>query len=413
MKVLKNVNIIDFFNKQLLTDKVIIIDNDRIQAIHNVEQKEFILNKAEVYDLKGKYVIPGIINLHQHYIFKRGYGPIRDQLTLPVPVLAIRALKNALAEFKQGITTTRVLGSFNDIDRSLKYLFKYKYIIGPDLFISGGALVTSGSHSSQMAQRVDGIEEIRKASRKKTLYADWIKTFASYDPIEPLSGNKEYSRPEISMEEIKVMCEEAHNAGKKVAAHAIGSESINNAVEAGVDTIEHGIYLTKEIASKMKQKEITLVPTISAYYENINPNYNRGDRWISLHKPLVDAHKESINIAASMGLEMALGLDSLGKIEQEIEFIKELADYDEYDVLKFCTYNGAKVLGINEDYGSIEEGKIADILILNQNPLDNIQGIRDIHKIIKDGEILDVDDIKIKTDFESASYNSMIPELLK
>src|SRR5690625_4722539 len=147
MKLLKNINIVDVTKGNLIENQDLLIEDNKILNYYNSTKSDNIIeSEYKVYDFSGKFLIPGIINLHQHYTYKSTYGPMKKQFKLPVPTLTIRALKNALSELKQGITTARVMGSISDIDRSLKYLFKYKYIIGPNLFISGTPLVATGSH---------------------------------------------------------------------------------------------------------------------------------------------------------------------------------------------------------------------------------------------------------------------------
>jgi imidazolonepropionase-like amidohydrolase len=119
-------------------------------------------------------------------IYKRTYGALWSQFKLPIPVLTIRALKNAMAEFKQGITTTRILGSVHNIDISLKYLFKNKYVVSPRLFISGQPLVATGSHAATLSQSVDGLDEFRKWTRERVQYVDWVKLLLVSIPLSQL-----------------------------------------------------------------------------------------------------------------------------------------------------------------------------------------------------------------------------------
>ncbi len=407
--ILKGAILIDVQNSRVIRDHAVLIEGNKIvkicKQILEVDSKQHT-----VLDLNGKCLIPGIINLHQHYIYKRTFGPLWSQFKLPIPVLTVRAVKNALGELKQGITTARELGSVHNIAFSLKHLINHKYILGPRLFIAGQPLAITGSHASTLSQCVDGIEEFRKWTRERVKYVDWVKTFASFDPVET---GREYARPEISKEEIQVICEEAHKAGKKVAAHAVGTQAIRNAVEGGVDTIEHGIYLNRELANMMRDNGTALVPTLTAYTETLNPHHNRGKKWIALHAPLVEPSQRGLLAALEAGVKIGMGLDSLGELGKEAILMQKVTGLSAIEILKIFTLNGAEILGLGTELGSIEEGKIADLVILDKNPLEDLANIESVNTVIKDGEVLPVDKINLSTRFESAEYHSLIPELLE
>jgi imidazolonepropionase-like amidohydrolase len=212
---------------------------------------------------------------------------------------------------------------------------------------------------------------------------------------------------------MQVICEEAHNAGKKVAVHAIGTKAIRNSIETGVDTIEHGVYLNEELALLMKEKGISLIPTLTAFTETLNPLYKRGERWIQLHAPLVEPNQKGLEIAHKVGVHIGMGLDSLGDLGKEVALMQKITGLNGIEIIKICTYNGAKILGIEKDLGSIEIGKIADLVILDDNPIEDITNIESTNTVIKEGDVYPVNEIAINTNYESEEYNSLIPELLK
>ena len=412
-KILKDINIIDVENKKLLIGKNILLKKSSIEKItDNFRDFDNIVDNCEVYNMKNKYVIPGIINMHQHYLYKKTYGFLWEQLKLPIPVLTIRALKNAIAELKKGITTTRLMGSLYDIDISLKYLIEKEFILGPSLLISGRPLGITGSHANQIAENADSKDKFRELTRERVKYTDWVKVFSSYDPIEPIDETGEYARDEISVDELRVIVEEAHRAGKKVAAHAVGTKALSNVIEAGVDTIEHGIYLNDELAEKMKEKNIAIMPTLTAFTETCNPIYDRGEEWIRLHEKLIEPNQESFKVALKRNVKIGMGLDSLGDLLGEFKLMKDVGNLDSYEVLKISTINNAEILGLDTKIGSIKEGKLADLVILNSNPIENIDNITDINYVIKKGQLLKKEDINLSTKFENRNYNSNIKELI-
>ncbi len=408
----RNARIIDGQGVRPKESHSILIEGEKISCIapdsHLPSEK---LLGHEVIDATGKSVIPGIINMHQHFIFKRTYGPLWYQFKLPVPVLTTRAIKNALAELKSGITTVRELGSVAGINQCLKYMIEHKFILGPRIFSAGQPLGITGSHAKAIAQPVNGVHEARRWVRERVQYVDWVKVFASFDPFD--FGGEEYARPEFEIEELKVMADEAHKAGKKIAAHAVGSKAIRNAVEAGVDTIEHGIYLNKELARIMKERNIVLIPTLTAYTQTLNPTYARGDKWIELHAAVIEPHKKSFKLALEEGVKIGMGLDSLGDLKEEVRLWRDAGGMDANEIIKICTRDNAEILGVEETLGTIEEGKIADLVILDENPLEDIENIEKISYIIKEGRPYKPEEITLWTQYENEEYNSLIPELIE
>ena len=407
--LLKEINIIDIKKNKILENYDLLMEKNIIKEISK-NLDEFLKNdkNIKIHNMKGKYLIPGLINLHQHYLYKRTYGPLWDQLKLPIPVLTIRAVKNALGELREGITTAREVGSLYNIDLSMKYLFEKEYILGPRLFISGQPLGITGSQVKGLAQQIDGVEECRKWTRQRVEYVDWIKVFTSYSPLPaPL-----FARPEMSLDELKIITEEAHNANKRVAAHTIGEIPLKNVIEAKVDTIEHGSCLNRELAIKMKERDIALVPTLTAFTEWQDQEYERGEEAVRLHEAGIKLNQSSFKVAMEEGVKIGMGLDSLGILKKEAMLMKMISNVSNYEILKIFTQNGAEILGVGNTLGTIEKGKIADLVVLSKNPIEDISNIEAVSSVIKNGKIMPVNDINLTTKYEDKEYNSMIKELL-
>ena len=407
--LLKNCNIIDVKNKTILKNYFILIENNIISEVSNdvkLVEKNFG-NYEKVYDLNNNYLIPGIINMHQHYLYKKTFGSMNKQLKLPIPILAIRAMRNAISELREGITTARIVGSLYNIDLSLKYLFERNVFVGPTLFISGQALGITGSHVKFLTQCGDGERDFRKMTRERVQYVDWVKVFATHAPLPaPI-----FARPEMSLDELKVVTEEAHNAGKRVAAHAKGEIPLKNVIEAGVDTIEHGIHLTKNLAIEMARKNISLIPTLTAVTEWQDPAYNRGADEVKLHQLDIKPSQRSFKNAVEAGVRIGMGLDSLGILSKEVLLMKEISNFSNLDILEICTLNGARILGVDKSIGSIEKGKIADIVVLNKNPEQDLSNIKNINFIIKKGKVYTPDQINLLIRHEDSEYNTYFEDL--
>ena len=411
--ILNGGTLLDVINGKVLFNTMIFIEGNKISRIASVDDKLDTMG-YEVVDLAGKYLMPGIVNMHQHFLYKRTYGSAFEQLKLPIPVLTIRALKNAISELRMGITTVRTLGDMHDIDFCLKHIFEKKYQPGPRMRISGRPLAITGSHIiPEFARWVDGVEEFRKWARYTAMRYDWVKVFANDEGGTPRKDTGELAYPEASYEELKVVCDEAHNMGKRVATHTKGTLAIQNVIDAGVDTVEHGAYMTREQARQMKDKGIFYCPTITALTETLNPIYNRGIKWVYEHELFLPFARQALENAAAEGVTIIMGLDSLGVLGQEAMYNLKYTGFSPMEILKIFTYNGAMALGLENDIGSIEEGKVADIAVLNSNPISEITNIEDVYMVVKDGEPMKVEDINLKLDFETKDYNTMISELFK
>ncbi len=409
-KILTNLVLLDVINKKEIKNASIFIDGGKISKISgkNVEKRK---PEYETIDLGGRYVMPGLINTHQHLMYKRTYGNLWKQMNLGAPALTVRSLKNALAELRMGITTIRSCGDLYDIDYTLKYMFQSKYLIGPRIITCGRPLAITGSHVPPVfAQYADGIDEFVKLSRQRAARYEWVKIFASYGLEKPYV-NGEYARPEITLPELKAACDAVHAAQKKVAVHCSGSAPLEIAIAAGVDTIEHGSAMTKPQAGMMVEKKIAYTPTMTALTETLNPIYDRGPKWIEDHKKGIPFSNSGLQNAVGAGVLITSGLDSLGVVGDEAVQLNEIGGMSKWDVLKAFTINGAHVLDLENEIGSLEVGKNADIAVLNSNPLADLMNLEDIYMVVKDGKCMKVEEVNLNYDFETRDYNSDIPQL--
>jgi len=408
--IFTNAVIMDVINGVQMPDACIYVDADgKIEKIDKMAEE--IPNDYNVIDIGHRYILPGLIDMHQHLMYKRTYGSLWPQMELGAPVLTVRSLKNALAELRMGITTIRSCGDIHEIDYALKHLFRAKYLIGPTIITCGKPIAITGSHVPQsFADRADGIDEFVKLARIRAARHDWVKIFASYGLTKPYH-NGEYARPEVTLPELKAACDAVHNAQKKVVVHCSGSEALDIAIEAGVDSIEHGSAMTKEQAAKIAEKGIIYTPTMTALTETLNPIYDRGKKWIEDHKKGVPFSNSGLKNAVEAGAHIVVGLDSLGVVGDEAVQLNEIGGMSKWDVLRAFTINGAQALGMQDSIGSIENGKIADLAILNSNPLDNLMNLEDVYMVVKDGKCMKVEEVNLIYDFETRDYNSLIPEL--
>jgi len=399
--LIKNANLIDGKTNEIKLNIALIIKDGRIQKIipDNISSKE---GEDIIIDAQGGTILPGFFNLHSH-IHRRHLSWLKNDNPLepfrivhprverlPIHDVLFFALKNAWTELFMGITTIRDAGSRDNIATILRNLFAGSLFNGPRIISSGKIISMTGGHEESISTReCDGPDEVRKATREQfKAGADWVKFCASGG----LAGMPDKENPhmiEFTYDELKAGIDVAHRRFKKALAHAHATEAIKNAVRAGVDTIEHGMYLDDEAIEMMIKNKTALVPTVSGIYRYAKLEEESGNIDFSrmLMEEVVAPHKKSVKKAFKAGIKIGTGSDTLGNIVDEIEIFKEIG-FSSMEAIQSATRVSAEILGLNEILGTIEVGKIADIIIVNGDPLQNLKCLRNVPYVIKNGELV-------------------------
>lgn len=387
--IIKNCNIIDC--------------TGRMPYISDVEVQDGIITKIQAglkgdettIDAHGKYLIPGLINLHVH-INRRNVSRTQNSFRQGAPTIEnssdfhriLYAARNAWYELSQGVTTLRDLCSVGRTASALKDAISQQIIRGPRLYVCGMGIAATGGHETHRykgAVEVDGKEEVTKAVRNEIKHgADFIKVMASGG----IGGMPEHEHPawsELSLDEIRAACEAAHSHNKKVTVHAMGALPVMNSLLAGVDGIEHGASLTDEALDIMKKKGIYYVPTasgIAAVAEKERKNKNTTLANI-ICEEVVFPQLESIKKAHDIGILIGAGTDTLGDMCDEL-LLLEKAGLSTYEALQCATLNASKIVD-NNMIGTIECGKIADLVLLDSNPLEDLHNIKKVNTVFFEG----------------------------
>jgi len=349
------------------------------------------LQAGTVIDGTDKTVIPGLFDMHLH-LGMDGVGDPFAQVAGDTPALsAYRHHVNAQKQLKSGVTSVRNLGSKWHIDLDYRNSIESGLIQGPSVYGSGQAIVMTGGHGYPFSTEADGEDGVRKAARE-TLKAgaDVIKLMATGGVMTP---GVDPGSPQLSENEMRAAVEEALHAGKTTAAHAQGTAGIRNAVRAGITTIEHGIFLDDETIELMIEHGTVLVPTLAAPYYIVQHAESGG---IPAHavKKAVDCfhvHRESFRKALSAGVKIAAGTDAGTPFNVHGDFAKELELMHDYgmnvkDIIVAATFQAAKALNVDQTVGTLEKGKAADFVILDEDPETDIRAFRQIHSVYKGGE---------------------------
>jgi len=376
-------------------DQVILVEGGKIKAMG---AGLAIPAGAEVIDLSHEWLTPGLIDAHTHMTLTEieGDAPFESfYLNQSSTLRGLRGLHNSMEVLRAGFTTLRDVGNsaewaMSDVRRAIES----GWFVGPTIIDSGKIIAPFGGQSHNIPPKqgpfwqfeyidADGPAEIRKAVRTNIYYgAGVIKLVADNNPYH------------YSIEEFRAAVDEAHRAGIPVAVHVYAGDALENAIEAGVDSIEHGFDLTDAQMKRMKDKGIFLVGTDfpRAHLDIV------GTSGGILPEPTVLAPKiiDRLKRANRVGVRMAFGSDTVidmpGRTRADLMFdylaVWRAAGVAPMDILRAMTTNAAELLRINKTRGSIGAGLSADIVATPANPLEDIEGLRKIDFVMKDGKIV-------------------------
>ena len=364
-------------------DQLITVEDDKIIDISDYHE----INEDVIHE---NVVTPGFFNCHVHIMYPVGFSFDKEFSLIEKIFYAQKHCKEYL---ESGVTFIRVVGTENNYDLQIKEAIQNSDFQGPHMYCAGKVICMTGGHGWQEGIEADGKDACLKAVRTQLRSGvDLIKMMATggvmTKGVEP--GNAQFS-----VDEMKVMIEEAHKAGRKTATHAQGLQGIKNALYAGIDSIEHGCFLDEECLELMKEQNTFLVPTLCAPQCIIDKGVENGVAKYMVDKTLKvkDAHVKSVKKAYEKGIQIALGTDAgtpfnyHNNTAYEMELLARLS-ISNMDILKIATINSARCVGVEKDYGSIEVGKHADLVCLNENPLENISNVRKINRVIQSGKIV-------------------------
>lgn len=377
--------IFDGKKEDLIKNPGLFIDKGKIQQVPG--------EKSRIIDASDGFIMPGLIDSHVHLIWDARPDPEAYITGKPEAFIGLLAARQAQKILSYGITTVRDTGSEGDTVLSLRRAVEEGVILGPNIVCSGPPLAITGGHINRIAIEVDGVEEVRKAARwllKRGV--DFIKVMATGGVY---TEGEEPGSPQFTIEEMVVVVEEAHKQGKKVSAHAQGLTGIRNAIEAGIDTIEHGYYADEGCWEKMIAQGTYLVPVITC------PSRFSGQTARDAGVPLfaikkaeviLEAQKKSFKEAVTAGVKIATGTDVGAPMTPPSDYFIELGKMVEagmsiFEVLLASTSIAADAIGL-DSVGVIEPGKQGDLIVLDGDPLEDLGNLRKIRYIIKSGEIV-------------------------
>lgn len=378
--------LIDGTGKDMQKDKVLVIENGEIIDIADSFTAEA---EDEVLDYSDKAIMPGMINAHVHI----GDDPNGKKESYSDIEWIFFCQKNIDKLLKSGVTYIRNLGTERYADVKIRHAMEKGLTQKIGMVVSGPFITMTGGHGYYMGIEADGVDECRKAARTIIKNgADVVKIMATGGVLTP---GVEPGAAQLTMEEIKAAVDEAHRADKRTATHAQGTTGIKNAVMAGIDSVEHGIYLDDEVIQMMLDRGTYLVPTLIAPLAIVEGGDEAGlpDFVMRKARMVLEAHRESFRKAHKAGVKIAMGTDAgtplnyHNKTYRELELMVENG-MTPMEAVVAATKTSAELLRVEDKYGTLEKGKMADLIVLSENPLENIGTLGHVEHVIKEGKIV-------------------------
>ena len=407
--VLKAARMFDGKSNSLLQNGIVVVKDDKIvDAGTNLQ----IPADARVIDLGDATLCPGFMDAHTHLTqdFSGNYNERRlQELDLNVSEQAIRATEYARVTIEAGFTTVRDLGSHfvsshEFVDVALRNSINKRVIVGPRMLVATKGIGATGGHFDptngfrdflfgREPDYTDGIangpDEIRKAVRFEVKNgADVIKAAVSGGV---LSLTDEVDTPQLTPPEMAALVDESHRLRKKVAVHCHGDQVAREAIDAGVDSIEHGSFMKPDTLTMMKKKGIFLTPTLMASEWIMGKIDNYPPALQAKAKAATAARSDMFRNAVKMGVRISFGTDAAvfphGQNAKEFKLMVDLG-MSPIDALKSATANDAELLGIAQKVGTLEKGKLADVIAVPGDPTADITATERVSFVMKEGRII-------------------------
>jgi imidazolonepropionase-like amidohydrolase len=395
--------LLDVHSGHVLTGMIVVVDGDRIEHVAKASEIT-IPARAKVIDLSNAFVLPGLIDAHEHvFLTGEDNGRYDEQLLKESwQFRTIEAIVNAKKDLDAGFTSMRDCETegamYGDVD--VKTAIERGLIPGPRLEAATRAMSTTGGYplegyspNATVPSGViiaDGVEGVRKAVREQIKYgADFIKVYGTHKFY--FQDGKMISVPTFTMDELKAIVDEAHTEGRKVACHGYGDPGLHNCIVAGVDSIEHGLDISDDDMREMKARGTWLVPTLYVYKTIEKDDLQQSGGTVSR----ASVHEISFKKALAAGIKIAFGTDAgpFPHGTQAIEF-EYMVQYGMTPLaaIQSATLKAAELMDSAQDkwskeVGAIDQDKLADIIAVSGNPLEDVKQLEQVKFVMKGGVV--------------------------
>ena len=378
-----------------VTNAAVIIEGDRVVTIGPAASTP-IPPGAEVIRAAGKWVVPGLMNMHTHYGLVLPGRQGAELANESEAGLALRMAANARTSLLTGVTTTRSTGESKGADYALRRAIERGEAVGPRIFTAGETLNVTGGHGWGVGEDgLDSPDAFRRAVRRRAFDgAEWIKIAIS-GGIADTHGDIAASH--MTKDEVAAVTEMAHRHGMKVTAHSGSPGATLEAIEAGLDCVEHGYFLTDQVLARMAEKGVWYVPTIVVAQPTVMEFFKKigsPDWYLARVASVGESHWKTLQNAIKLKVKIALGTDQFPYEPNDgtTATIREAQYYVEagmtpLQALRSATIEAATMLGSQDRVGSVEPGKLADLVITDADPSRDIRALRGIKFVMKGGVV--------------------------
>jgi imidazolonepropionase-like amidohydrolase len=394
LRAIVGAHVVDTTGGPAIHDAVVLISGERITAV-GTRTSLAVPAGAEVVALPGKWLAPGLMNMHVHFGLLLPGKMMEDAANETDGGLALRMAVNARRSLLAGTTTVRTPGEDKDAVFALKSSIDRGEHPGPRIFPAGSPIVPTGGHSAEpVLNGVDGPDAVRKEARRQILLgAKWLKIMIS----RGIASTGEMRASDMTLEEMKAATDVAHRQGVKVSAHTGSPQATMEALDAGVDSFEHGYFLNEDVFRKMKAANAWYVPTIVVSQAGAMEFFRKIQSppfYLARVQMVGKAHWAALQSAIRSNVNIAMGSDQFPYEPNEgtVASVRETELYHEagmtpLQALQAATLNAARMLGAEQELGSIAPGKYADLIALDADPTQDIRALRTIHWVMKGGQV--------------------------
>lgn len=386
-------------------NRTIVVEDGRITRVdEGFVNPAAIAGQVTLVDLSDKFVLPGLMDMHVHLLGELGPDSRNEALYVSTSARALRGAMYARRTLEAGFTTVRDLGGDPEAIFALRDAIAKGYVPGPRILAAGSALAATGGHGDVDGYKAellelwtpetvcDGPYACRRATRHAIKYgADWVKITATGGV---LSDTATGTGQQMTADELAEIMRTAHALGVRVAAHAHGADGINAALEAGVDSIDHGTFLDDEGVRLLRRNGAYLVPTLlpgATIIPTMEGNPFFTDAIKAKARAAAAASKENVAKAHAAGVRIAFGTDTgvtpHGRNAEEFALMVQ-AGMSPMDAIRAATVVAAEMIAMADALGTVEVGKLADLVAVEGSPLEDITELERVSVVIKEGRVV-------------------------
>ena len=380
MQVIRAGRLIDGTGSAPRPDHAVYVEDSRIAGVGPATE---IPTDADVVDLSGSTVLPGLIDCHVHLVFSHSEYPLGDLLAEDDQQLLLRGVAAARQALRAGITTVRDLGGRGGVTFRLRDAVASGLIPGPRIMAAGSPITTTRGHCYFLGLEADGQAAVRAAARRELdSGANCLKIMATGGRMTP---GTDIGRAQYTADEIRVAVDEACRARVTVAAHALGTAGIRNATQAGVNTIEHCNWLTPDgrveldeaVAARMAERGTAVVPTLVPLARSA----------AALREQVVRSVRRmrELGVRVVAGTDAGVSLTPFDSLPRELEILVSEVGLSPLEAIQAATGDAAQALGIADTVGSLQPGRAADFIAVDGDPSVRIADVRAVRRVIKGG----------------------------